>query len=118
MVGPPTFTAIADTSSMAHFFTVLAPLTNKCVMDTPISIHNLNDAIMISTHVANLDIPALPPEAQHVHIVPALASNSLISIGQLCNAGCTVSLVITHPKPTYGIWTSPNMPNLLLLLSK
>ena len=98
MVGPPTFTAIADTGSTAHFFTISAPLTNKCVTDTPISIHNLNGTIMISTHVANLDIPALPPEAQHVHIVPALASNSLISIGQLCDAGCAASFDATTIK--------------------
>jgi Reverse transcriptase (RNA-dependent DNA polymerase) len=45
---------------------------------------------MRSTHTALLDIPALPLAARTVHIVPDLHENSLLSIGQLCDAGCTV----------------------------
>jgi Reverse transcriptase (RNA-dependent DNA polymerase) len=45
---------------------------------------------MTSSHTALLDIPALPLAARTVHIVPDLHDNSLISIGQLCDADCTV----------------------------
>ena len=45
---------------------------------------------MYSTHEAELDFPALPPAARHVHIVPDLKNHTLISIGQLCDAGCDV----------------------------
>ena len=45
---------------------------------------------MQSTHEAELDFPSLPKEARLVHIVPALAQYSLLSIGQLCDNGCKV----------------------------
>jgi len=50
---------------------------------------------MTSTHEAELDLPMLPPDARHVHIVPELTSLSLISIGQLCDAGCIVTFTAT-----------------------
>jgi len=34
----------------------------------------------------------LPPAARHIHILPELVGQSLISIGQLCDAGCDVNL--------------------------
>ena len=45
---------------------------------------------MYSTHEGELNIPGLPIEARRCHIVPALSGLSLISIGQLCSAGCQV----------------------------
>ena len=44
---------------------------------------------MHSTHTGQLDIPALPPEAKTAHIFSELASGSLLSIGQLCDHGCS-----------------------------
>ena len=46
---------------------------------------------MYSTHEAELDIPSLPITARRVHIVPALSTHSLLSMGQLCDSGCTVT---------------------------
>ena len=46
---------------------------------------------MYSTHEAELDLPNLPIEARRVHIVPALQTASLLSMGQLCDAGCIVT---------------------------
>ena len=46
---------------------------------------------MYSTHEADLDLPSLPLSARRVHIVPALKSVSLLSMGQLCDAGCCVT---------------------------
>ena len=73
---------------------------------------------MTSTHEAELDYPLLPPAARHVHIVPSLATSSLLSMGQLCDAGCTISfnasdviityddqIVLTgHRTPTTKLW--------------
>jgi hypothetical protein len=42
---------------------------------------------MTSTHEAEFDLPALRPEARHAHIVPELHNCSLLSIGQLTDAG-------------------------------
>jgi hypothetical protein len=44
---------------------------------------------MQSTHVSELDLPSLPLKARLVHIFPQLAADSLLSIGQLCDSGCT-----------------------------
>ena len=44
--------------------------------------------IIQSSHEGNLDIPLLPNEATHAHVAPKLDGH-LISIGQLCDAGCT-----------------------------
>jgi hypothetical protein len=56
---------------------------------------------MVSTHDGELDIPSLPLAARRAHIVPALNGQSLISLGQLCDSGCEVSLnassiTVTH----------------------
>lgn len=47
---------------------------------------------MHSTHDAQLQLPVLPDSAQTAHIVPALHTKSLISLGQLCDAGCDITL--------------------------
>jgi hypothetical protein len=47
---------------------------------------------MTSTHEANLDIPMLPDIATHAHILPDLQTHSLISLGQLCDSGCTATI--------------------------
>ena len=73
---------------------------------------------MQSTHTAYLDLPSLPLAARLVHIVPALHTQSLISLGQLCDAGCQVHLeraiinitlndeiVLTGTRtPSTGLW--------------
>ena len=50
---------------------------------------------MTSTHLAKLPIPALPLAARMAHIVPALQSHSLVSIGTLRDAGCDVTFTTT-----------------------
>ena len=56
---------------------------------------------MYSTHDAELDIPHLPIAARRCHIVPALSNHSLLSIGQLCDAGCSIELDATTLKVQY-----------------
>ena len=48
------------------------------------------------THVGELSIPKLPPEAQIVHLFPNLASDSLLSVGQLCEAECQALFTATN----------------------
>jgi hypothetical protein len=57
---------------------------------------------MYSTHEAELDLPHLPLAARHVHIVPELNSLSLLSMGQLCDAGCAVAFDATAVTVTYN----------------
>ena len=91
--GPPI--AIGDTGCTSHFASTSAPVINKKPANPPIPIRNPNGAVMWSTHEAELDIPNLPLVARKCHLVPDLHDLSLISIGQLCDAGCTVSLNAT-----------------------
>jgi hypothetical protein len=56
---------------------------------------------MYSTHEAELDIPNLPLAARYCHIVPALTNHSLLSIGQLCDAGCSIELDATVLRVQY-----------------
>jgi hypothetical protein len=124
IVGPPFSNlpqpnlAIADTGSTAHFATITAPVINQRTTVTPITIRNPNGSVMTSTHEAELDLPMLPLAARRVHIVPALACPSLLSMGQFCDAGCTVhftaeqvtvaladSILLTgHRDPTTKLW--------------
>ena len=73
---------------------------------------------MTSTHEAELDLPMLPPAARHIHIVPDLASSTLLSMGQFCDAGCTVTftaaiveiyhndtlILVGHRSPATTLW--------------
>ena len=51
---------------------------------------------MTSTHSGHIDIPGLPPAATQSHIVPDMTTHNLLSVGQLCDAGC--SATITNEK--------------------
>ena len=44
---------------------------------------------MTSTHTRTLDIPTLPPTACIQHLFPEMKTTGLLSIGQLCDHGCT-----------------------------
>ncbi len=78
---------------MAHFFSTTTPVCNKHPTADPIAIHTPSGAILHSTHEADLDIPGLPAAACHGHIVPTLATQPLLSIGQLCDASCHIAFM-------------------------
>jgi hypothetical protein len=46
---------------------------------------------MESAHTAELDIPELNAAASKAHIFPGMANHSLLSVGQLCDEGYTVT---------------------------
>jgi hypothetical protein len=46
---------------------------------------------MHSSYTCTLNIPSLPPGAQGAHIIPGLASHSLLSGVTMDNAGCTIT---------------------------
>ena len=66
-----------------------------------------------------LDLPHLPPAARIAHIFPDIASGSLLSIGLLCDHGCTATFhpdtvditldgatILTGTRsPTTNLWT-------------
>lgn len=55
----------------------------------PIAVQLPNGSHIWSTHTATLNLPSLPLAARAAHIFPHMASASLLSIGLLCDHGCT-----------------------------
>ena len=67
-----------------------APCTHITPADTPISVHLPDRSTMTNTHEGLLTLPNLPSEACKTYLFNDMQS-SLISIGQLCDAGCVAT---------------------------
>ena len=70
------------------------PVTNKRLAPQPITIKNSNGTSMTATHIADLQIDALPPEARIGYIVPDI-DVCLLAVAPLCDAGCEVRFTAT-----------------------
>ena len=92
---PINLSAIADTGTTGHFLSTNAPITNKRPALCPLAVTLPNHEVMHSTHEAELSLPGLPPEACSAHLFPSLGDLSLVSIGQLCDAGCVANFTAT-----------------------
>ena len=51
-----------------------------------------NGSNVVSKTQATLDIPQLPATAKVARVFEGITSTNLLSMGQLCDAGCTVSI--------------------------
>jgi hypothetical protein len=87
----PHETAIVDSGCTGHFMLVNAPCLNKIKSQNPLTVRMPNGATMESSHTAALNIPYLNKAASIVHVLPGMAKKSLLSVGQLCNEGYTVT---------------------------
>ena len=83
--------AILDSGATSHFLVVDAPVDDVTKADNPINVKQPDGAYVTSTHTCNLKIPNLPHAARLAHLIPGLASHSLVSVVRLCNAGCRVT---------------------------
>jgi hypothetical protein len=112
---------IIDTCSSGNYFSTQAnlPKTKPTLDSIPVQL--ANQEFMHSTHTAELPIPLLPPAAKAAHLFPALGPTSLISAGQVLDAGgealftatdCTFTfqgqeiLHGTHSAATNNLWTT------------
>ena len=82
--------AILDSGASSTFLLSRAPVHNAQVAANPLNIKLPNGTTIQSSHIAELALPQLPKQARLAHIVPGLASHSLVSVVKLCNAGCKV----------------------------
>ena len=106
-VGPPALSMlVADSGVTSYFVTIKAPIINRTRTTKPLAITTANGAVIYSSHTAELNLPNLPLTARICHVVPHLGDFSLISVGQLCDAGCDVTF--TRKK-----WTSVTEETLL-----
>lgn len=114
---PEPDTAILDSGCSHHFITPSAPSTNH-QPNTEVHVQLPDGTTVSSTHNATLDLhPSLPSEAQQSFIIPNL-QNSLLSIGQFCDADCTATfnkhtaridykdntVIIGHRSRTTKLW--------------
>jgi hypothetical protein len=81
-----------DYGCTGHFLLVNAPCLNKIKSQNPLTVRLPNGATMESTHTTALNIPELNKSSSIVHVFPGMANHSLLSVGQLCNEGYTVTL--------------------------
>jgi hypothetical protein len=72
--------AILDSGTTSHFLRTNAPATNIVPTTNSIIAHLPNGEQVHSTHTCTINIPSLPPRARAAHIIPGLASHSLLSI--------------------------------------
>ncbi len=93
--------AILDSGATSHFLTTDAPASNIIPASVPLISRFPNGDKVQSTHTCTLDLPDLPAGARAAHIIPGLASHSLLSIVTMCNAGCTVTFTKINCTITY-----------------
>ena len=68
------------------------PYVNRKVAINPITVDMPNGEQIRSTNKCDLDLPRLLISAQRSHIFSNFPASALISIGLLCNHGCTAHL--------------------------
>jgi hypothetical protein len=80
-----------DSGCTGHFLLVNASCLNKVKSWTPLTVRIPNGATLESSRNADLDISELNNAASKAHVFPGMANHSLLSVGQLCYEGYTVT---------------------------
>jgi hypothetical protein len=84
------YSAIVDTAATGNYLTPECPVTDLNPSSPRVDVILPDGSGITSSHTALLQLPIiLPPGARSAHIFPGLKSGSLISVGQLCDHGCT-----------------------------
>jgi hypothetical protein len=84
-------TAILDSGCTINFLSAAAPCSDKQAAHVPLNVNMPNGTTIQLSHTCNLLLIDLPPQAWQAHILPGLVHNSLISVGQLFDIGCSVN---------------------------
>ena len=82
--------AILDSGATSNCFTTNAPVRNIRPTCCPLEVKIPDGKLLKSTHTADLEIEGLPPQAKQGHLIPGMKGHSLVSLVQLCRAGCVV----------------------------
>jgi hypothetical protein len=116
--------AIADTGTTGHYLKPTSPHLARQPDPNPITVRMPNGAGIQSSHTCTLDLPTLPTGSKQAHILPGLASHSLLSIAKFCDQGCIVQfardgcrilqngvVLLEGPRdPTTNLWLLPLQP--------
>jgi hypothetical protein len=113
--------AIADTGTTGHYLQTDSPHLDRQTALDPITVRMPNGAGIQSSHTCTLNLPNLPAGSKQAHILPGLASHSLLSIAKFCDHGCIVqfsrdrcrilkhnNVLLEGPRdPTTNLWLLP-----------
>jgi hypothetical protein len=99
---PSPCTALLDSVYTSHFLLANAKCSNKKATTTPLAVCLPNGDTITSTHTSTLNIPSLPHASRQAHILPGLAQHSLLSVGQMCDSGFSVTLTASNVTVTNG----------------
>ena len=92
----PHATTIINTGATDHYFTTATPLLHINTVAPPTTLGMVSGKACTSSATTRLAIPAIPMlHACTGHIMPGF-SNNLISLGKLCDAGCTATVDKDH----------------------
>ncbi len=78
--------SITDTGCSGHYN---GDMQGGTPTRTPINVQLPNGGTMTSTHTCHIHTPSLLPKACQHYLILAMKTTNLLSIGQLCNHGCT-----------------------------
>jgi hypothetical protein len=95
-------TDILDSECTAHLLQANSKCSNKKATTTSLVVRLPNGDTITSTHTATLNMPYLPHAARQAHILPGLAQHSLLSVGQMCDSGCSVMFKASKVTVTNG----------------
>jgi hypothetical protein len=87
-------TEVLYSGCTGHFLLVNVTCLSKVKSQNPLTVRLPNGATMESTHTEELDIPELNKAATIANVFPGMGKHSLLSVGQLCNEGYTVTFSI------------------------
>jgi hypothetical protein len=80
---------VVDTGATVNYIMIDTPCIDVRPTQNPLQVFLADASHITSTHEAELDLPMLPRLARQAHLLPALQPKALLSIGQLCDHGCT-----------------------------
>ena len=84
--------AIADSGENIHLSRQATPTMDPLIMENEIKARLPDGSTMELTHIATLQIPSLSRVARYIHILSKIQTAPLISLGVLCDDGCTITL--------------------------
>jgi hypothetical protein len=125
---PSPCTALLESGCTAHFLLANTKFSNKKSTTTPLAVRLPNGDTITSTHTAKLNMPSLQHAARQAHILRGLSQHLFLSVGKMCDSGCSVmftasNVTVTNGKSTIltghrdkesSLWRAPLEPDPLL----
>ena len=84
--------AITDSGANIHLAKQATPTMPPAIMENYMKARLPDGSNMEATHVATLQLPGISKQSWQIHISSKIQTAPLISLGVLCDYGCTITL--------------------------